>query len=133
MLEKRSYTRSTVAALAEKLDQIGGTGPLKAREWRIRTRCGWHAKPKTFVRHLIYGERRPTLEEGRQIEAAHLKYCAKKIEENRRENTELFDAMRQALEAMETSDPEFYRPHIEAVRDLLFQGGHGTGETDDET
>lgn len=87
---------------------------------------------RTAVRHLLYGERKPSAEEAKQIEAAHLKYCAEKIEANAHENAKLFASMRQALAAMEASDPEFYRPHIETVRELLFRGrnlgGDGGGE-----
>lgn len=125
--------KSSMTALAEKLGQIGGAGRLKEREWRIRVRLNWHGKARSAVRHLLHGERRPTLEEARQIEAAHLKFCAEKVEANRRENECLFQSMRAALAAMEASDPEFYRPHIEAMRGMLLQLGCGPvdhGKTD---
>jgi hypothetical protein len=112
---------SSMTALAEKLTDIGGTGPLKAREWRIRCRLNWHDKASSAVRHLIYGERRPSLDEAREIEAAHLKYCAEKILENRAENASLLSSMHAALAAMESSDPEFYRAHIEALGAMLLQ------------
>jgi hypothetical protein len=126
-LEKFSMT-----VLAEKLLDIGGTGPLKAREWRIRCRLNWHTKAASAVRHMLYGARKPTLDEAREIEAAHLKFCAEKLLENRAENQTLMASMRSALAAMETSDPEFYRPHIESVGAMLLQSRHQSGESGGE-
>lgn len=108
-----------MGSLAEKLTHLGGAGRLKEREWRIRCRLNWHRKSRSAVRHLLYGERRPSLDEAREIEAAHLRLCAEQIEVNRADTARLFDAIRESLDAMERSDPEFYHPHIEAVRDLL--------------
>ncbi len=127
MLEKSSMT-----AVAHKLADIGGSGPLKLREWRIRSRLNWHAKARSAVRHMLYGERSPTLEEAKQIEAAHLKYCAEKIHANQAENAALLREMQSALTAMEHSDPEFFEPHIEAVRQLLFQRRDQAGEVGDK-
>ena len=126
-MEKRSMT-----ALAEKLADIGGNGPLKLRDWRIRCRLNWHDKARTAVRHMLYGERSPTIEEAKQIEAAHLKYCAERIRANAAENETLFREMRSALAAMEASDPDFFQPHIEAVRQLLFQRRDQAGEVGDK-
>ncbi len=126
-MEKRSMT-----ALAEKLADIGGNGPLKLRDWRIRCRLNWHDKARTAVRHMLYGERSPTIEEAKQIEAAHLKYCAERIRANAAENETLVREMQSALAAMEASDPEFYGPHIEAVRELLFQRWDQAGEVGDK-
>lgn len=119
---------STMAVIAEKLNALGGDGKLLEREWRIRSRLNWHTKAQSAVRHLIYGERKPTAQEAKEIEAAHVRYCAERIEANRDENTKLFAAMRQALEAMEKTDPEFYRPHIEAVSDILLRSRNVAGE-----
>ena len=127
MLEKSSMT-----AIAHKLADIGGAGPLKLREWRIRSRLNWHAKARSAVRHMLYGERSPTLEEAKQIEAAHLKYCAERIRANAAENETLFREMQSALAAMEASDPDFFQPHIEAVRQLLFQRRDQAGEVGDQ-
>lgn len=110
-----------MAQLAEKLNQIGGEGKLAEKEWRIRNRLKWHDKAKSAIRHLLHRERNPSLEEARQIEAAHLKWCAEQVELNRRNNEQLFLSMRAALEAMERTDPEFYGPTVEEVRQLLFQ------------
>ena len=110
-----------MTALTEKLNAIGGIGPLKSREWRIRSRLGWHTKAASTIRHMIYGERLPSAEEAKEIEAAHLKYCAEKVRQNAAENEALFQQMRSALAAMEESDAEFYRPHIEALGELLLQ------------
>ena len=111
----------SMRALAVKLSELGGDGKLSEREWRIRNRLRWHTKARSTVRHMLYGERQPTVDEAKEIEAAHLKHCAEKIEANRDENTRLFNSMRQALAAMEASDPEFYKPHIEAMRDVLLR------------
>lgn len=113
-----------MAALAEKLGALGGAGKLSEREWRIRVRLNWHNKPRSTIRHMLYGERRPDFNEARQIEAAHLKHCAEKIEANSNDNARLYQSMRSALAAMEATDPEFFRPTIEAVRDQLFSFGN---------
>lgn len=112
---------SSMTALAEKLAAIGGNGPLKSREWRIRSRLNWHTKAQSAVRHLIYGERNATLDEAREIEAAHIKYCAEKLHANRAENAALLQSMQSALAAMEESDPEFFEPTLQAVRAMLLQ------------
>lgn len=116
-LEKLPMT----SALAEKLDRIGGDGKLQEREWRIRCRLNWHTKAKSAVRHLLHGERKPTLEEAREIEAAHFKWCAEQVKANRDANIQLFNSMREALDAMERTDSEFFGPHIEEMRQLLLQ------------
>lgn len=118
--------------LVQKLHAIGGSGPLKMREWRIRTRLNWHTKAASAVRHLLYRERAPSLEEAKQIEAAHLKYCAERINANAAENASLLREMQSALAAMEQSDPEFFEPTLEAVRQLLFQRWNQSGETGDK-
>lgn len=123
MLEKDSMT-----AIAEKLGALGGPGKLAERDWRIRCRLNWHHKSKSAVRHLLYGERRPSIEEARQIEAAHLRMCAEKIEANREENRNLFSATRSALAAMEEGDAEFYGPQIEALRHALLRNWDVGGE-----
>jgi hypothetical protein len=121
-----------MTALAEKLSAIGGDGPLKSREWRIRSRLNWHTKAASAVRHMLYGERTPSLDEAKQIEAAHLRYCAERINANAAENASLLREMQSALAAMEACDPEFYRPHVEAVRELLLQRWGQAGENGDK-
>jgi hypothetical protein len=121
-------TASTMAALAEKLREIGGVGKLDECVWRIRVRLNWHSKPASTVRHMLYRERRPSVEEAQEIEAAHLRWCAERVEANRAESQKLFVAMREAIAAMEASDPEFYAPHLDAVRELLLQGGNGRSQ-----
>lgn len=110
-------------AIAEKLTAIGGHGPLKLREWRIRVRLNWHHKARSAVRHLLYGERSPSLEEARQIEAAHLKYCAERIHANAAENAALFREMQSALTAMEESDPEFSSRTLKRCASYCFSAG----------
>ena len=119
----------SMAALADKLGALGGTGKLSEREWRIRCRLNWHHKARSTIRHMLYGERRPYVNEARQIEAAHLKHCAEKIEANSNDNARLYQSMRTALAAMEATDPEFYREQAEALRQILFRPGDlGGGE-----
>jgi hypothetical protein len=115
-LEKPSMT-----VLVEKLSALGGSGPLKAREWRIRCRLNWHDKAASAVRHLLYRERCPTIVEAREIEAAHARYCAERIRANAAENQSLISSLRSALAAMETTDPAFFEPTIESVRAILLQ------------
>jgi hypothetical protein len=124
-LEKSSMT----AVLVEKLTAIGGAGTLKEREWRIRCRLNWHHKARSAVRHLLYRERVPSFEEGKQIEAAHLRFCAERVRQNAAENAALFQEMRSALAAMEASDPDFFAPDIDAVRAMLLQGRDQANET----
>lgn len=112
---------SKMAALVEKLNALGGHGPMKSREWRIRSRLKWHDKASSTVRHMLYGERCPSIEEAKQIEAAHLRYCAERIHANQAENDALVQEMRSALAAMEASDPEFFQPHIQAIGEMLLQ------------
>ena len=113
--------KCSMNVLGEKLTALGGVGSMKQREWRIRCRLGWHGKAASAIRHLLYGERRPTWQEAREIEAAHLKFCAERIRANEAENAALLSSMRAALAAMEASDPEFFEPHIEAMREILLQ------------
>lgn len=110
-----------MTALVEKLSSIAGGGKLSEREWRVRCRLKWHTKPKSSVRHLLYGERKPSIEEARQIEAAHFKLCAEKIQEHDEATKRLFENMRIALMAMEQSDPGFFGPHIQEARELLLR------------
>lgn len=72
---------------------------------------------------FLYGERKPTLDEAKQIEAAYLRVCAEGIRVNNAENERLFASMRAALSAMEAGDSEFYGPYIEAMRHILVRGG----------
>ncbi len=123
-LEKLS-SEAIVSAVIEKLNHIAGAGKMIERDWRARNRLRWHTKAKSAVRHLLNGERRPSLDEAREIEAAHLKYCAEQIEVNRAANAKLFDTMQQSIAAMQTSDPDFYRPHIEALGETLLRLRNG--------
>jgi hypothetical protein len=125
MLEKKSMTQ-----LVEKLIAIGGGRGTKLNtlEWNIRARLKWHRKAKTAVRHILNGERQIDVDEAKEIEAAHLKFCAERVKQNAAENRALFLQMRAALVAMQISDEEFYRPHIEAVGKLLLQRRDQAGE-----
>jgi hypothetical protein len=111
----------SMAALVDKLAAIGGPSPLKQREWRIRVRLNWHHKAKSAVRHMLYGARQPTYQEAREIEAAHLKFCAERIRQNAAENEALLSSMRSAVAAMEACDPAFFEPHLLAMREILLQ------------
>jgi hypothetical protein len=115
-----------MAALAEKLNAIGGNGKLLEREWRIRSRLNWHTKARSSIRHMLYGERQPSLDEAKQIEIAHLKYCAEQIEAHRAENAKLFDSLRRSLDAMQKTDPEFFVTQVQAVREIMHRLGGNT-------
>lgn len=117
-----------MSAFAEKLAFIGGVGKFEVREWRIKRELGWHNKASSTVRHLLHGEQKPSLEEAKEIEIALVKRFAKQIEANREENAKLFASMRDALDAMQRTDPEFYAAHIEALRNSMFRNGNVGGE-----
>lgn len=126
VVEFSSFPTSKVkpmAALAEKLGVIAGGGKLAEREWRLRSRCHWHRKPKSSVRHLLYGERRPSLEEAREIEAAYARHCAEKLEQNRRENAALVESIVGFAEMARRVDEDFYASHLEALRETLSRLG----------
>lgn len=112
----------SMSAVLDKLEVIAGHGKFATRDWQVRKRLNWHTKAKSVVRHMLSGERKISVEEAAQIHAAHLKYCAEQVEANRNENTKLFADMHSAIAAMQATDPDFYRPHIEAIGELLFQG-----------
>lgn len=126
-LEKFAMT-----ALVEKLAALGGDGPFKSREWKIRSRLNWHTKARSAVRHILAGARKVSLEEAQQIEAAHMKYCAEKVEANRDENRKLLDALARSLAAMEASDPDYFSEQVEAVREILFRRGNANAENGGE-
>jgi hypothetical protein len=117
----------SMESLVTKLNDIAGFGKLANRELRLRSLLNWRTKAKSSIRHLLHGEQRPSLEEAKEIEAAHLKHCAEKIERNRAETIKLFNTMRASIAAMEASDPEFYEPHIAMVREALFSDGNTGG------
>ena len=112
-----------MTALADKLGAIAGAGKLEQRVWRVRIRCRWHHKARTAVRHLLYGERRASLEEARDIEAAFARYCAEKIEKNRAENADLLKSIVIFAEIAARVDAEFYQHHLEALRESLLRLG----------
>lgn len=112
-----------MTALADKLEAIAGVGKLAEREWRVRVRCGWHRKAKTMVRHLLHFERRPSHQEAQDIEAAYAKLCAEKIEKNRAENADLLNSIASFAEIAARVDAEFYRHHLEALRESLLRLG----------
>lgn len=116
-----------MSAYVEKLDQIGGGSEVKKfalKDWQIRARLKWHDKAKSAIRHILRGDRKLSGQEEREIEAAHLRFCADAIKAKHDETKDLFASMRRAIDAMERSDPEFYRPHIEAVRDQMLRLGY---------
>lgn len=102
-------------AIVDKLDDLGGDGPFKQRDWQIRSRLNWRTKAKSAVRHILSGARKVSVEEAREIEAAHMKFCAEKVEANRDENRKLLDALARSLAAMEASDPDYFGVIILAV------------------
>lgn len=125
--------RFSMQLVLEKLADLGGVGgTFKERDWRIRCRLNWHHKAASTIRHMLYRERVPTAGEAREIEAAHLKYCAEKAVRYAEESKQLYEQMRTAITAMEAADAEFYRPHIEALGELLHQRRNQAGEKSDE-
>lgn len=123
--------RFSMSALAEKLSAIGGEGKFSVREWRIKRALNWHDKAPSAIRHMLHGERRPDPIEAKQIEGAHLIKCAEDINENTKANARLLASMREAIGAMQATDPDFFAPHLEAVRELLFQGRDMGGKEGD--
>ena len=113
--------KETMAALTAKLADIAGDGKLQAREWRVRCRLNWHNKAPSRIRHIIYGEVRPSLDEAREIEAAYAKWCANRLREIDGETKQLFDSIRQSVAAMEATDPEFFAPTIADVSAALLR------------
>lgn len=110
-------------ALADKLRLLGGGGKLAAREWRIRCRLGWHGKAASAARHLLYGERRVTVEEAKQIDAAYAKWCAEKFEANSHENAKLIAAISEFAERAARVDAEYFHNDLEALRQTLHRLG----------
>lgn len=122
----------SMAAIVEKLSAIGGNGKWLEREWRIRVRLCWHDKARSAIRHMVYGERKPSVQEAKEIELAYVKHCAERIEAHRVENAKLFHSMRSAIAAMESSDPEFFGPQLEAMRASMFRPGDSAAENGSE-
>ena len=113
-------------AVLVKLREIAGHGKFEVREYRVKSALGieWRKKAKSTIRHLLKGEQSPSLVEAKQIEAAHFVHCAEKVKANNVQNQHLFEAMRLNLVAMQTTDPDFYEPHIEVARNILFSNSN---------
>jgi hypothetical protein len=109
----------------EKLVILAGPKPFKEQDRRIRSLCSWRDKAASAVRHMLRGDRKLSPDEVQDIEAAHLKHCAKTIEANRAENRKLYESLSAALAAMQASDPEFFSQQADAVREILFRYGDG--------
>lgn len=109
---------ASTALAADKLRELAGTGKLAVREWRIRERLNWQAKPKTAVRHLLQGEQFPKPDEASQIEAAY--------EADSR--AALIASITEFAARAERVDAEFFGPTIEALRESLRRlGGQEDG------
>jgi hypothetical protein len=103
---------------AEMLEQIAEGRKAEARDWHLRCKLNWHEKAKSFVRHVWYGEQELSAQDERDIELAYIRYHADQIEANRAEDRRLFATIRSSLEYLESADPEFHRPAIEALGEL---------------
>ena len=122
-----------VSAWKDKLAELGGAGPAKVCEERIKTRTGWHDKAPSAIRHMLSGSRKISADERNDIEAAYLRYCADKIKVNNDDNRRLYQTIRNAIAALEKSDPEFHRPQIEALREIVNQLGYlGGNQVDND-
>jgi hypothetical protein len=116
----------------EMLEQLGGKRKAEARDWHLKCLLGWHTKAKSAIRHILYGERTLTAQEERDIEAAFIRYHADQIEANRAEDRKHYATLRSALEYLETADPDFHRPAIEALRDVAGRLGNMVGQAGTE-
>lgn len=117
-----SDVSSAVADVSKKLREIAGPKPLKSQVSRAQSWLGsrWRDKAgPNRIRHLLALEQTPSPEQIREIHAAHAHYCADKIEANRREDQRLAAEIISFLELALRSDPEFYRPEIERVCQIL--------------
>jgi hypothetical protein len=121
----------SMEAVLRKLDQLGGAGPLKLKMRNVRSRLRWRDVTDNTIRHLLYREQKPSLEQVRQIEAAHLKHCAEKVRHLNDEVKQLYAGMREAIAAMEADDAEYHRETLAEVRHALFQARSRGGQAGD--
>lgn len=108
-----------MAAVADKLSELAGIGKLAVREYRVRSRLNWHTKAKTAVRHLLHGEQKADEDERLQIDAAHARWCAEKIEANTHDTARLIASIAEFAERASRVDAEYFREDIEALRQSL--------------
>lgn len=116
----------------EMLAELGGDTKGEAKDWRLRHRLGWHAKAKSAIRHILYGEQTLSAQDERDIEAAYIRYHADQIEANRAEDRKHYATLRATMEFLETVDPDFHRPAVEALRHVADRLGNMVGETGTE-
>lgn len=116
----------------EMLEQLGGKRKGEARDWHLRNLLKWHDKAKTAIRHMLYDEQTLSRDEEREIEAAYIRFHADQIEANREEDRRHYAALRSAIQSLETVDPDFHRPAIEALRDVADRLGHLVGQASTE-
>ena len=113
---------AAVADVSNKLREIAGPKPLKEQIRRAQKRLGdrWRDKAApNRIRHLLALEQKPSLQQEREIIAAHARYCAEQIEANRREDRRLAAEIIGFLEIAQRSDPEFFGPEIERLGEVL--------------
>jgi hypothetical protein len=104
----------------EMLDKIGGDEklPAKAREWSIRKALNWHTKAKSAIRHLLAGEQKFSPQEERDVEAGFMRFCADQIRRHHEEDRQYLATIRSSIDRLESIDPDFHRPAIQALGEL---------------
>jgi hypothetical protein len=112
----------------EMLEKLGGDRKAEALDWHLRCLLNWHTKAKSAIRHILYGEQTLTAQDERDIEAAYIRFHADQIEANREEDRSHYATLGAVLQYLETVDPEFHRPAIEALRDVADRLGNMVGQ-----
>jgi hypothetical protein len=125
VLESFSKSRRGMIGTAQlthlqMLKLIGGGEGVKmpAMDHAIRKRLNWWTKARSAVRHILHGEQKLTSQDERDIELGYLKYCADLIEAHRHEDEQHLATIRSSLEYLQSVDPDFHRPAIEALGQL---------------
>lgn len=113
----------------EMLEELGGDRKAEALDWYLRNKLGWHDKARSAIRHILYGEQALSAQDERDIEAAYIRFHADEIEANRERDRKHYDTLRSTLAFLETADPDFHRPAIEALRDVADRLGNLVGQT----
>lgn len=127
---------SAVAEASMHLRAMAGDSRAEGRWWHLRCLLGWHAQgAETRIRHLYYAEQRPTpeqLADIRRARAKHILDAHKARHDQRRQDAELLARL---VALAEESDFEFYRPHLEALREAIDGqcGGAHSARNEDQT
>lgn len=116
---------------SQMLDKIGGgDGPkLPAKEWNIRKALSWHDKAKSAIRHLLAGEQKFSPQEQRDVEAGFMRFCADQIRRHHEQDQQYLATIKSSIERLETIDPDFHRPAIQALGELADTLGRLAGSS----